>query len=350
MEWVYQESNLAAANFRQQYTTCLNRLLEERRPVMEKKRDDYAATIFGNEDTARQDFVEMLGWPLKEYVPAQPLSVRSTRLFENEKMTIDRVQLELWENFWFGGLLFLHRDDQQRPFMLCQHGGAGTPELVSGLLEMGSVNYNGLTKRCFEKGANCFAPQLFLWDLVLFGYGIGEEGKNRDEIRRGMDISLKNMGGSIIAVELTCLRRALDYFEHKPYVKPDALGMAGLSYGGQYALFTPAVEPRLKASLSSCYFSDRNKMEWSDFTWFNAGAKFLDAEIAMLTHPRKLFIQIGENDQGFHSPDGMREWARLQKLCAGDTDWVNFHCFKGQHEFDTDDTQLDALMQYLWQL
>ena len=347
MEWVYQEDYLAASGLRQDYTDGLSRLLAERRIAVQAQRDRYAAGILGHEEEARADFIRMLGWPLTEYLPQQPLSVRSERLFENDGMTIDRVQLELWQGFLFGGLLFLHKDGQQRPLLLCQHGGDGTPELVSGLLEMGSSNYNGLTRRCFEKGANCFAPQLFLWKPEIFGYGPGEEGRSRNELRRQMDVSLKNLGGSMVAVELTCLRRTLDFFEGQPYVKPGAFGMVGLSYGGQYTLFASAVEPRLRASLSSCYFNDRNKLEWEDYTWFNAGARFFDSEIAMLSHPRRLFIQVAAEDPLFLSPDALREWARLQELCKGDLDWVNFRCFTGEHEFDKDDGQLDALMKLL---
>ena len=347
MEWVYEEENLANRAQRQEYQASLEKLIEQRRRAVDETRTAYAQHIREDVDAARQEFVKMLGWPLTEYRPAQPCSVKSEQLFASEEMTIDRVQLELWPDFWFGGLVFRHRDGEKRPFMISQHGGAGTPELCSGLLPMGSVNYNGMTKRAFEMGANIFAPQVFLWSVELFGGKEGQEGKERDEIRRPMDVSLKNLGGSMIAVEMTCLRRCVDYFAAQPWVCPEAMGMVGLSYGGQYTLFFSAIEPRIKAALSSCYFNDRHKVEWSDYTWFDAGEKFFDAEIAMLSRPRRLFIQAGSDDPGFLSPDALHEWERLQKLSADDLTWVDFNLFKGEHEFDKDDRQLRAVVDLL---
>ncbi len=344
MEWVYQEENMFASPSRQQYEDSLNRLIAARRDRLTAERTVWAQQILCDPDAARSRFVQMLGWPLAEYTPAQPLQVKETLLYKDDAMSIRRVQLELEKDFWFTGLLFLHDDGQQRPMVICQHGGAGTPELVSGLIPDGSGNYSKLTQRVFNAGANVFAPQLFLWHTELFGCAPGQEGLTRDEIRRPMDASLKNLGGSMIAVELWCLRRSLDWLEKLPCVEPGALGMVGLSYGGQYTLFMAAVEPRLKACLSSCYFNDRNTIEWPDYTWFGAGEKFFDAEIALLARPRKLYIQVSDNDEVFFADGARREWARLQQLSADDLAWVNFRMFKGVHEFDWDNGQVEALM------
>ncbi len=347
MEWIYQEDNLSASPLRQQYETSLHELIAARRAQLVPMRDDNAKEILRDPAAARRRFVEMLGWPLTEYVSAQPLDVKTTLLHQGDGMTLQRVQLELWPGFWFGGLLFLHDGEQQRPMVLCQHGGAGTPELVSGLLEMGSANYSKLTQRVFNAGANVFAPQLYLWDVALFGGDPAQPDASREVLRRNMDATLKNLGGSMIAVELTCLRRCIDWLEQMPCVKPGALGMVGLSYGGQYTLFMSAVEPRLKACLSSCYFNDRNTIEWPDYTWFGAGEKFFDAEIALLARPRKLYIQVATDDEVFFADGAARAWATLQRHSADDLAWVNFRMFKGVHEFDWDDGQLNALMNDL---
>lgn len=344
MEWKYREDNMAASFLREQYEDSLDRLLATRRIALEQLREAYTKQIIADPDAAREDFVKMLGWPLTEYVPEQPLQVRSTMLHETEELQIFRVQLEIWKDFWFGGLLFLHPDGAQRPFVLAQHGGAGTPELCSGLLEMGSVNYNDMSHRLFEMGANVFASQLYLWRGDLFGL----RPDQTDAIqRKEMDVSLKNVGGSMIAVELTCLRRVLDYFEAMPYVKPGALGMVGLSYGGQYTLFFSAVEPRIKAAVSSCYFNDRHTLEWPDYTWFGAAERFLDEQVALLTRPRRLFIQVADNDEIFHADGAQRAWKRLQKYSADDLSWVDFRMFHGVHELDKDDGQLLQMMEIL---
>ncbi len=344
MEWHYREENQAAAFAREAYAESLQKLVRQRRMQEDARRTTFAEEILRAPEAARKQFVEMLGWPLTEYVPAQPLQVKSTLLHTEEAAQLQRLQLELWPGFWFEGLLFLHTDGRQHPFVLCQHGGAGTPELCSGLLPMGSANYNDMTQRVFERGANVFSPQLYLWSTELFGGEAGQQGKTRDEIRRALDATLKNLGGSIMAVELTCLRRCLDYFETMPWVLPGALGMVGLSYGGQYTLFLSAVEPRLRAALSSCYFNDRHTIEWPDYTWFDAAGHFLDAEIALLSHPRKLFLQVGKQDPTFRVDGAAREWQRLRQLCGEKTEWVDFQMFDGEHEFDRDNTQLERFM------
>lgn len=347
MEWVYLESNMAASAFRGEYETSLDQLILQRRSQTDEARTVYAEKLLKDPENCRKEFEEMLGWPLTQYNPQQPIETKNVLLYQDDGMLLLRIQLELMKDFWFGGLLFLHKDNEKHPFLLVQHGGAGTPELCSGLLEMGSVNYNGMAWRAFKKGANVFAPQLFLWDTQLFGCRPQDQGKTRDEIRRPMDISLKNLGGSIMAVELYCLRRCLDYFESRPYVCHGAIGMMGLSYGGQYALFLPAVDTRVAASLSSCFFNYRHHLEWSDFTWFNAAARFFDAEIALLINPRKLFIQVGEYDPIFSVKGAVKEWERLKSLCGENLNWVDFRVFQGDHEFDKDDTQLNMLLEEL---
>lgn len=347
MEWVYCEDNLKSSALREEYGLSLERLIAERRVQEDRLRLEYAKKILRDPETCRADFIAMLGWPLTEYQFAQPLDVRSFVMYEDENMSIQRLQLELRKSFWFEGILFLHKDGQKHPFVLAQHGGDGTPELCSGLFEMGSVNYNGLTRRIFESGMNVFAPQLYLWSTTLFGCRADQKGKTRDELRRALDASLKNLGGSIMAAELYCLRRTLDYFSIQPYVLSQAFGMAGLSYGGQYALFLPAVEPRIKASLSSCYFCDRHLVEWSDYTWFDAAGRFFDEEIAMLSRPRHLFIQSANHDPIFSCEGAQRAWKRLQSACGSDLSWVDFHVFEGEHEFDKDPAQLSRFIQTL---
>ena len=104
MEWKYREDNMAASFLREQYEDSLDRLLATRRIALEQLREAYTKQIIADPDAAREDFVKMLGWPLTEYVPEQPLQVRSTMLHETEELQIFRVQLEIWKDFWFGGM------------------------------------------------------------------------------------------------------------------------------------------------------------------------------------------------------------------------------------------------------
>ncbi len=194
---------MAATALREEYEDSMDRLIAGRRIELDAQRREYTQQILAALEEACAQFVQMLGWPLTEYTPAQPLQVRTEQLHTSEEAVITRVQLELWPDFWFGGLLMLHPDGARRPFVLSQHGGSDTPELCSGMLEMGSANYNGMSRRAFDLGANVFATQLFLWNNELFGKRVDQSGADRSVRRREMDASLKNLGGSIMALELT---------------------------------------------------------------------------------------------------------------------------------------------------
>ncbi|MFR1983373.1 MAG: alpha/beta hydrolase family protein [Christensenellaceae bacterium] len=68
---------------------------------------------------------------------------------------------------------------------------------------------------------------------------------------------LIQQGGSITAFEVQCLKRMLDWWENDPATDTQRLGVIGLSYGGMYALHFGALDTRIYATYSSCWFSDR---------------------------------------------------------------------------------------------
>ena len=65
------------------------------------------------------------------------------------------------------------------------------------------------------------------------------------------------IGERLIGTEFMCTSRLLDYVSTLPEVDPDRIGFYGLSQGGQSALFFPAVETRIKATVSSAFFQRR---------------------------------------------------------------------------------------------
>ena len=145
------------------------------------------------------------------------------------------------------------------------------------------------------------------------------------------------------------IRKILDYFEQKPYVKN--FGMVGLSYGGFYTLFAAAAETRIKAAVSCSFFNARDEFFVSDWTWQNAAAKFDDAEVACLVYPRNLCIEIGTRDELFDCKYGERSFEKLKSKCAKvGTDWVTFIEFDGTHEFCHDDAPLEKLAKILFEI
>lgn len=174
------------------------------------------------------------------------------------------------------------------------------------------------------KGVNVFAPQLCLWQVNRFG-----PDNKRDEL----DLKLKQLGSSIAALEIYSIKRCLDYFEKELYCS-GVFGMAGLSYGGFYTLYTTAADTRIKSALSCSHFNDRIKYGWASISFFNAASTFLDAETAALIMPRHLAIEVGDNDELFTPETAQNdEFEILKGYAKGHGDCFKFHIFKGVHEF-----------------
>ena len=73
-------------------------------------------------------------------------------------------------------------------------------------------------------------------------------------------------------------------------------------------------DTRIKSAISCSYFNYRDKcFTFSDWRWQNSATKFADAEIACLTYPRKLHIQVGTNDTVFTLTTAKEEFERLKR-------------------------------------
>ncbi len=332
---MYQESENYGNNYRACYLEGLKKLVEDRRSSAALSREQFAANIVKNREVYRKQYMDMLGWPLN----VQPVPVRSvveTPVYQDADVEITRIQLEIFEGLLFYGILHRHKQEAPLPLVIAQHGGLGTPELCSSFFD--SENYHDMTQRIFRKGVNVFAPQLNLWETGRFG----PEG-DRDNI----DYQLKQLGGSITALEIYCIQRCMDYFAQKHWCD-QTFGMVGLSYGGFYAMYTAAVDTRIKAALSCSHFNDRTKYNWPSKNFLNAANTFCDAEVAALVAPRYLAIEVGSNDELFSVESAKEEFSRLQKYILDWKSYFRYHIFEGTHEFcPEDDDAIDWMLAML---
>lgn len=336
--FTYKESFEAGTPYRQAYLDGVNALIEKKRAESEAVRAEYRKDIFDDAERYRKEFRAMLGWPLTENFPEIP-TVKKDFVAETDGVRIYRVTLTLLDCVPFWGLLFVSDENEKKPLVIASHGGGGTPELVSGILPMGSVNYNDIVHRLVRLGANVFAPQLLLWDPDLF--------KTADAMRQDKDIRLKQLGSSVTALELHGIERALDWLVTEPFVDPDRIGMVGLSYGGFYTVFAAAADVRIRASVSSCFFNDRFAICWEDWTWKNSGNTFTDVETVALIYPRSVCLQVGTNDPMFNI-DAARETFRKFREFAGERGtYAYLMDFEGSHELSLDDAPLKKMMEEL---
>lgn len=332
---MYQERENFGNGYRIKYLHGLETLVQRRKAEAKDNRVRFLKDISENREAYCRQYKDMLGWPLNQ--PAQSvLSVVENPMYRDEEVEVVRVQLEIFEGLFFYGILLRHPGQKSLPLVISQHGGYGTPELCSSFFD--SENYNDMSLRVFRKGVNVFAPQLALWKVDRFG-----PNNQRDDIDR----QLKQLGGSVTALEIYGIQRCLDYLEKQDYCN-GRFGMVGLSYGGFYTLYTAAAEPRILAALSSSHFNDRMKYNWPSKNFFNAANTFCDAEVAMLVLPRYLAIEVGDNDGLFDADSARAEFARLEAYAGDEKDHFRFHVFQGMHEFcPRDDSPIDWVLEHL---
>ena len=313
------------------------RLIDKMQEDAQKKRDEYAAGIFERPEECRRDFYEMLGWPLTEGMPKEIPNATSELIANEDGYSIYRMSFEVIDGVQMSGLFFKQNTSEPLPLVIIQHGGLGTPELISGFYGSTS-NYNDMLHRVIRHGVHAFAPQLLLWDKEK--YGIQYD-------RAVIDTKLKRVGSSITAIEIFGIRRILDYFEAKLPVSN--IGMVGLSYGGFYTLFCAAADTRIKSAISCAFYNTRDAVGWSDWVWWRSAEKFDDAEVACLVYPRHLTIEIATNDNLFDYERGVKSYERLRSLAAsvGDS-WLDFVGFEGTHEFCKDDKPIENLIKDLF--
>lgn len=332
----YIEEKSFSEVFKAEYRDGIAKLIENREKAADKIREKNCEDIFINQEYHRKRLKDMLGWPLNDDSFDYDTTVAQEKLSDEGDYSIYRMHFKILDEITMTGLLFKYNDNKKRPFVITQHGGEGTPELISGIYG-DTTNYNDMAQRVVALGANIFAPQLILWKAENYG---------AEYDRIALDGRLKRVGSSITAIEIFGIKKILDYFEKKDYV--NNFGMVGLSYGGFYTLFTTAIDTRIKSAISCSFFNTRKNYAWPDWTWNNSAEKFNDAEVACLIYPRKLCIELGTEDALFNYQYGVDEVKRLQKICERkDDNWLSFLHYEGGHEFSKDDEPLKRLIEQL---
>lgn len=333
----YLELEKYGNGYRKTYQEGLDSLLTALKKNTEKERNQFMMEYGANPALFREKVRQTLGWPLTLQTRT-PVHSKMHFVAQDALSEIYRVQLEIHPGVWLYGILFLKDRLKKRPLVIAQHGGLGTPEMCSSFFD--SENYNDMTRRILQKDVNVFCPQLFLWEPQRFG--------RTARTRTALDNSLKHMGSSIAAVELDGLMKCIDWLSGLEWIDSARIGMIGLSYGGFYTLYLAALDTRVKAALCSCFFNDRTVYNNSDWSWFGSANMFEDAEVATLVCPRKLWIQVADNDELFHACSAEKEFNRLCEICKNDSDYLHFEIFQGVHEFSHSDAGIDFVANELY--
>ena len=342
---LYSEPPETGAVFRETMLAEVKVLVRTERRKADRRRKQYfkpelsSVAIYERSISKyREELIGMLGWPLTGGWSTDVPSVSTQRVAEDSLGQISRVFIETLPGVHTYGLFFRPNGKGPFPLVVSQHGGDGTPELCSGFF--GSANYNDMTRRVLRRGVAVFAPQLLLWNSEQFG---------PDHQKDVIDRRLKQVGGSLAALELHRIIRSLDYFAQHRDIDAERIGMIGLSYGGFYTLFATALDVRIRAAVSSCFFNNRKMYDFADWVWFNAANQFMDAEVGALVCPRPLYVEVGKKDDLFNVRHARQEVKRLETIYQrlGISEKFHYEEHIGGHELDKSDRGIDFLCRYL---
>ncbi len=275
----------------------------------------------------RQAFAESIGYPPPGAAPTE--APVFDRLGEDAIGVYYRAHIPVMPGVHAVGLYIVPKGVKGRvPLIIAMHGGGGSPEVAT---FHGGANYHDMVRGGVKRGYAVFAPQhLFQAD----GYP--------NDVRNRMDDRLRLVGTSLTAVEIAKITRSLDVLVKRPEVDPNRIGMVGLSYGGYYTLVTAALEPRIKAAVSSGYFGvqewryERDELSVpSDFRFNDRFSLLRDSELVALICPRALEIQAGSKDDADHREMGTQltpaSAEYYNRLGVGER--FRHVVFEGGHEF-----------------
>lgn len=276
----------------------------------------------------RTAFCNSIGYPPPGFVPQ---GGSFTQIGEDSIGTYYRVMIPVLPGVNCEGIFIIPKSlkaNETAPLIISMHGGGGSPEVA---LFKGGANYHDMVRGGVKRGYVVFAPQ------HLFS----AEGFPKD-VRNRTDERLRLVGTSLTAVEIAKITRSLDVLLKRPEVDANRVAMVGLSYGGYYALVTPAVDTRIKVSVCSCYYGvqesryERDELSIpSDFKFPGRFTLFRDSDIAALICPRALQIQAGSKDGVDHRDGGKplapQSAAYYEKLNLADR--FQHLIFEGGHEF-----------------
>ena len=306
--------------------------------------DDYSSpeAFAKSAERYRKAFSDSIGYPPPGEVPQTAATF--TPIGEDSLGTYSRAMIPILPGVHAEGIYIMPKSlkpGEKAPLVISMHGGGGSPEVA---LFHGGSNYHDMVRGGVKRGYIVFAPQ------HLFNV----EGQPKD-IRNRTDERLRLVGTSITAIEVAKISRSLDVLLKRPEVDATRVGMVGLSYGGYYALVTPALDQRIKVSVCSCYYGvqearyERDETSIPrDFQSMDRFTLFRDSDIVALICPRALQIQAGRTDGVDHREGGMKlapqSAAYYTKL--GLKDRFAHILFEGGHEFD-DESAWEFVKQQL---
>lgn len=342
---IWNEDPAAADDYRARYAEGIQKFIWNKNAEckMNRRNSMPPEELAKNQEFYREKYKEMLGMQLFADSASKPVEI--TFVGKDEVCSIYHLSVYITEEIPFYSMLLLpHNVKEPMPLVIAQHGGGGTPELCADM--NGKNNYNHMVQRTLARGAAVLAPQLMLWSMTEIATMRAHAVPHN---RNKTDIDMKRFGSSITALEISGIMKSLDYVCGLEEIDAEKIAMIGLSYGGYFTLHTMAADTRIKAGYCVAAFNDRDVYDWADWSYKSSALCFQDAEVAALCAPRKLYVQVGMEDQVFDYHSAMTEAERVKDYfeAFGVPENYKFDVWEGGHTISDHDEGYELLFSVL---
>ncbi|MCC7474680.1 MAG: acetylxylan esterase [Pirellulales bacterium] len=186
-----------------------------------------------------------------------------------------------------------------------------------------------------------------VYDRSSIYHGFADELASRGFVTISTEVGQHNVyeqGRSLMGERLWDLIRCADYLTTLERVDADRMGCAGLSLGGEMSMWLGAMDPRMKAVVSSGFLTTVENMRhghcpcW-DFPGLTEQFDFCD--IYSLTAPRALLCQIGNKERapgGFPKEIARPAMTEIRRAYAvfGDRELARMDVHPAGHVFETE--------------
>lgn len=181
-----------------------------------------------------------------------------------------------------------------------------SPEMLAGLAP-GIEPAAQFARRLAENGCQVLVPVLI--DRADTWSGIPGIKMTNQPHREWIYRMSYEMGRHIIGYEVQKVLAAVDWFTHENGSHPAPIGVAGYGEGGLLALYSAAIDPRIRAVAVSGYFQSREEV-WKEPVYRDVWGllhEFGDAEMASMIAPRSLIVEASRGPQVDGPPPATKE-------------------------------------------
>jgi dienelactone hydrolase len=232
------------------------------------------------------------------------------------------------------------------PAILCLPGHGRGVDSIIGIAEDGTQRpLHGPDEYAADYALQCVAQGYAVFALEQISFGHRRDAKARSQGPEASSCHRDSMAALMLGENMIGWRTwdamcALDYLEMRPEVNPERLGVLGISGGGLTALFTAAMDMRVKAAMVSGYL---NTFAGSVLSIQHCVDNYAPAlyslcemsDIAGLIAPRALFAENGRRDPIFPVASFEKTVTKVAAIyeAFGASDAFQPCVFEGGHEF-----------------